>query len=57
MLKSAIAAVAILTALMAPAVPAEAGPLRKAIVIGSTVIVTGLVIRCGVRTASGRSCL
>ena len=39
------------------AAPAEAGSLRKAVKIGATVVVTGLVIRCGVRTVKGKSCL
>lgn len=57
MLKPMLAALAVSTALMAPVNAAHAGSLRKAFIIGSTVVVTGLVIRCGVRSAQGRSCL
>lgn len=56
MLKPMLAALAVSTALMAPVNAAHAGSLRKALVIGTTVIATGLVIRCGVRTAQGRTC-
>lgn len=59
MLKKSLAGLAVATALLSPAVsaPAEAGSLRKAVKIGATVVVTGLVVRCGVRTAKGKSCL
>jgi hypothetical protein len=59
MLKTSLASLAMATALLAPALsaPAEAGSLRKAVKIGATVVVTGLVIRCGVRTVNGKSCL
>ncbi len=61
MLKTSLLSLAVATALLTSAPtfssPAEAGSLRKAAKIGATVIVTGLVIRCGVRTVSGRSCL
>lgn len=60
MLKSFFASLAVATALLAATpqftTPAEAG-LRKALIIGGTVIASGLVIRCGVRVAKGRSCL
>jgi hypothetical protein len=61
MLKSSLASLAVATALLTAAPPmtkpAEAGSLRKALVIGGTVVATGLVIRCGVRVSKGRSCL
>lgn len=59
MLKASLASLLVATALLATpvAVPAEAGPLKKAVKIGATVIVTGLVIRCGVRSVKGKSCL
>lgn len=58
-LKTSLAALAVATALLAAPLspPAHAGALRKALTIGATVVVTGLVIRCGVRTVKGRSCL
>jgi hypothetical protein len=61
MFKTAFASLALATALFASSlpvtVPAEAGTLRKIVKIGAAVVVTGLVIRCGVRVSSGRSCL
>lgn len=60
LIKTSLASLAVATALLtAPALtpPAEAHGLRKALVIGTTVVVGGLVIRCGVRTAKGKSCL
>jgi hypothetical protein len=60
MLKTSLASLAIATALLGPTVssaPAEAGSLRKAVKIGAAVVVSGLVIRCGVRTVKGKSCL
>ncbi len=61
MIKTSLASLAVATALLTSAptfsTPAEAGVLRKAAIIGATVVVGGLVIRCGVRTVKGRSCL
>ena len=60
MLKTSLASLALAIALLTSgpsAAPAEAGSLRKAVKIGATVVVTGLVIRCGVRTVKGKSCL
>lgn len=60
MLKATVASLAIAGTLLATPVtttPAEAGSLRKAVTIGAAVVVSGLVIRCGVRTVKGRSCL
>lgn len=60
MFKSMIASLMLALALFAvpmSAPPAEAGGLRKAAIILGTVAVSGLVIRCGVRTIKGRSCL
>ena len=62
MLKTSLASLAIAAALLGftpgfSATHAEAGSLRKAAKIGAVVIVSGLVIRCGVRTLKGRSCL
>jgi hypothetical protein len=59
MLKNLIASLAVASTLLAPAfaAPAEAGTLRKVLKVGAAVVVTGLVIRCGVRTVHGRSCL
>lgn len=59
MIKSSLAGLAIAMALLVSpqfSAPAEAG-LKKALKIGATVVVTGLVIRCGVRTSKGKSCL
>jgi len=58
MFKTSLASLAVAAALMAPPVsaPAHAGPLKKALKIGATVVVSGLVIRCGVRTVKGKSC-
>lgn len=59
MLKTSLAGLAMAAALISSPVsaPAHAGSLKKAFVIGSTVVVSGLVIRCGVRTVKGKSCL
>lgn len=60
MFKTLLASLVVASALfLTPAlsVPAEAGSLKKAAVIGATVVVSGLVIRCGVRTVKGKSCL
>jgi len=61
MFKSMIASLMLALALFATSLsapPAEAaGGLRKAAIILGTVAVSGLVIRCGVRTIKGRSCL
>lgn len=59
MLKTSLASLALATALFAAplSAPAEAGPFKKALKIGATVVVTGLVIRCGVRSVQGKSCL
>ena len=61
MIKTSLASLAVASALLTSAptfsTPAEAGSLRKAAVIGATVIVSGLVVRCGVRTVKGKSCL
>jgi hypothetical protein len=59
MVKTSLAGLAVAAALITPPIstPAQAGPLKKAVVIGSTVVVSGLVIRCGVRTVKGKSCL
>jgi hypothetical protein len=60
MIKTSLASLAVASALlMAPSLspPAEAQGLKKALKIGATVVVSGLVIRCGVRTVKGKSCL
>jgi hypothetical protein len=59
MLKNFIASLAVASTLLAPVLtaPAEAGTLRKILKVGAAVVVTGLVIRCGVRTVHGRSYL
>lgn len=60
MIKTSLASLALAAALVSAPVytaPADAHGLRKAAKIGATVVVTGLVIRCGVRSIKGKSCL